>query len=221
VELKLPEQPTAERYVAGSLSAEEAARFEEWMVDRPDLAADVNVRRRIKAGLSVLEQRNELAPLLASAPQRPNYFRHAAAAAAVLVVASGIWVGWNREGVAPLQVMLSSNEIGSRPVAKSFMLARTRSTGDPVFTVQRDDGPVRLQILVEDPAAAPFSAFLFSTDASDGGRPFEKSTIARTTNGFAEIYLDPRALISGAYGLSLKSRAGTEQLFAFELRISH
>jgi hypothetical protein len=218
VELKLPDQPTAERYVAGSLSDEEAARFEEAMVDRPDLAADVNVRRRIKAGLSLLEQRNELAPLLASAPPRPHYIRYATAATAVLVVAAGVWVSWNREGGAPLQVLLESREIGSQTIAKSFILARTRSAGDPTFEVQRNAGPVRLQILVEDPDAGPFSAFLFST--ADGAIPFKKSTISETTNGFAEIYLDPHALNSGPYGLSLKSKAGKEELFAFKLRVS-
>ena len=209
MELKLTEQPTAERYVAGTLSEEEVARFEESMIERPDLAADVGVRRRIKAGLSLLEERDELGPLLSPPGKRPQLL-HYAAAAAILVVVVGLWSVWRIQPATPVQTMFASVDAGKSKVAASFMLVRTRSGQVPAFDVRRNDGLVRLQILVDDPAGAPFTARIGDEDIS----------VTRVTDGFAEIYLDPRKLESGGYTLSLKPQSGAEQLFPFTLNIA-
>ena len=220
MDLKLTDLPTAEHYVAGKLSGEENARFEEAMVERPALAADVNVRRRIKSGLALLEERNQLAPLLASAP-RPQYLRYAAAAA-VLVVVAGFWSTWRGAAVPdqPMQALFNSGELGARKTAASFMLVRTRSAEVANFTVQRKDGPVRLQILVDDPTAAPFEALLIARGKSTDASALNQSSIPNTTDGFAEVYLDPRELESGSYELALTSKSGAEQVFPFTLNIA-
>jgi hypothetical protein len=219
VELKLTEQPTAERYLAGTLSEEEVVRFEEAMIERPELAADVDVRRRIKAGLQLLDERRELEPLLVPAKAKPQYLRYAAAAA-VLVVAAGLWSTWRGQWATPDRTLISSSAIGASPIAATFMLARTRSADTPVFEVQRDGGPVRLRILVEDPEVATFDVTLGPVTEAPGAIPIHESSAAVAADGFAEIYLDPRGLSSGAYVLSLKSKAGAEQRFPFELRVS-
>jgi hypothetical protein len=209
VELKLTELPTAERYVAGTLSPEETARFEESMIERPDLAADVNVRRRIKAGLSLLEERHELDPLLSTPAKRPQFLRYAAAAAIVATMA-GLWGVWRMQPAAPVQNMFASVDASMPKVAASFMLVRTRTAQSPAFDVRRNDGLVRLQILVDDPAAVPFTARLGDKEIS----------ITRVTDGFAELYLDPSELESGGYTLSLKTQSGAEQLFPFTLNVT-
>ena len=218
VDLKLTDLPTAESYVAGKLSGEENARFEEAMIERPALAADVNVRRRIKSGLALLEERNELAPLLASAP-RPQYLRYAAAAA-VLVLVAGFWSTWRGVPVQPMQALISSSEMGARKAAVGFMLARTRSSQENSHEVERNGGPVPIQILVDDPAAVPFTVRLLRRGDSTDATVLNQSSIPNTTDGFAEIYLDPRELESGSYELSLTSKAGAEELFPFTLTIT-
>ena len=205
----MTEQPTAERYVAGTLSEEEVARFEEAMIERPDLAADVNVRRRIKAGLSLLEERHELGTLLSQPVKRPQLL-HYAAAAAIVVVMVGLWSVWRMQPAHQVQTMFASVDAGESKVAASFMLVRTRSAQAPVFDVRRNDGLVRLQILVDDPAGAPFTARIGD----------EEISITRVADGFAEIYLDPRELESGGYTLSLKPQSGAEQLFPFTLNVT-
>jgi hypothetical protein len=207
-----------ERYVAGSLSEEEKARFEEAMIERPELAADVNVRRRIKAGLSELEKKNELEAFLKPDAQRPAYVRYAAAAAVLVIVAAGLMTFWNRERPAPLQALLTAAEVGSKSIVSSFILATTRSTDVLAFEVRRDGGPIQLQILVDDPDAAPFTVHLAAED-SPGARPIEDSTIAQVTDGFAVIFVDPRELASGNYTLKLTSGSGAEQRFPFNLQI--
>jgi len=209
------ESRDAERYVAGNLSGEEAARFEEAMIAHPELAADVCVRRRIKAGLSQLEQNQELAALLKQEPSRPRYIRYAAAAAVFVVLGAGLMTFWNRDG-APLQAMFNASDIGAKPVASSFILATTRSTDVLGFEVHRDAGPVELRILVDATSTAPFTAHL---TAKQSGTSFKDSSIAQITDGFAVVYLDPRALPSGDYTLALKSASGTEQIFPFSLYV--
>jgi hypothetical protein len=218
LELEVTESRDAERYVAGSLSEDEAARFEEAMIAQPELAADVSVRRRIKAGLSQLEKNNELEAFLKPEAQRPAYIRYAAAAAVLVLVAAGLMTFWNREGTAPLQALLTPSEVGTTPIVSSFILATTRSQDVLAFEVQRNGGPVRLQILVDDPAAAPFTVHLAAEDPS-GAKPIKDSAIAQVTDGFAVIYVDPRELTSGNYTMTLKSASGAEQRFPFGLRI--
>ena len=213
----MTEQPTPERYVAGTLSDEEVARFETAMIERPELAADVNVRRRIKAGLALLEQRNELNPLLAPGVRQPQFLRYAAAAA-VLVVVAGFWGSWRYQTSAP-QALVRSSEIGAAKVAATFMLARTRAAGAPIFNVQRDAGLVKFRILIDEEGGAPFAVRLTANGQSEAN-PFKDSTIPQSTDGFAEIYLDPRVLNSGDYVLSVRQQSGAEQLLPFTLNVA-
>jgi hypothetical protein len=218
VELNLTVQPNTERYVAGTLSEEEVTRFEEAMIERPELAADVNVRRRIKAGLQLLDERHELEPLLAPARPRPQYLRYAAAAA-VLVVAVGLWSTWRGQWATTDRTLITASDIGASPVAATFMLARTRSADTPIFDVQREGGPVRLRVLAEGPEAATFDVTLMAVTDSGDAIPIQESSTAIAADGFAEIYLDPRGLNTGAYALSLKAQSVAEQRFPFELRV--
>ena len=213
----MTESRDAERYVAGTLSAEDAARFEEAMIAHPELAADVSVRRRIKAGLSELEKNKELEAFLKPEAHRPSYVRYAAAAVVVVVIAAGIMTFRNRDGTPPLQALLTSSEVGTQPIVSSFILATTRSADVLAFEVQRDGGPIRLQILVDELAAAPFEVHLAAADSP--GTQIKKSTIAAVTDGFAVIYIDPRELASGTYTLTLTPASGAEQRFTFGLRI--
>ena len=214
------ESRIVERYVAGTLSEEEKARFEEAMIERPELAADVSVRRRIKIGLSELEKNNELEALLKPDARRPAYLRYAAAAAVLVVVAAGLMTFWSREQPAPLQALLTSSEVASKPIVASFILATTRSTDVLAFEVQRDGGPVRLQILVDDATAAPFDVQLLGGDDQPPRLKFKESTISQTQDGYAVVYLDPHVLDSGSYTLSLKSKSGAEQQFPFALIVT-
>ena len=185
------------------------------MIAHPELAADVSVRRRIKAGLSQLEQNRELETLLKDEPRRPNYLRYAAAASVLVVVAAGLMTFWNR-GTPPLQALINASDMGANPVA-SFTLATTRSTDVPVLEVQRDAGPVELRIFLDAAATPPFTARLTSGQA--GTSAIEDSSISQLTDGFALLYLEPRELQSGDYTLALEPASGDEQLFPFKLHV--
>src|SRR5689334_9000237 len=90
---------SAERYVAGRMSEAEEQLFETTMLERPELAAEVDARQRMKAGLQTLEARGELDALLARSRPSP-YVRYAAAAGVVLVLIA-IIVLWRNSDKTP------------------------------------------------------------------------------------------------------------------------
>src|SRR3982751_1189856 len=81
---------SAQRYIAGLMDEAEEQRFEESMLENPPLAAEVDARQRMKAGLQRLEERGELAALLAQPPAPSRFLRYAAAAAVLLVLGAGV-----------------------------------------------------------------------------------------------------------------------------------
>src|SRR5689334_12138608 len=172
------------------------------MIAHPELAADVSVRRRIKAGLAQLEKNNELQTFLEPETIRPTYLRYAAAASVLVVVAAGLMILWNREDSRPMHAFFNPSEVGTRTIAASFILANTRSAEAPAFEVQRGGGPIQLHVLVDDASAGPFVARLSGGDDQPPWLRFEESSIPVTTDGFALVYLDPRELDSGRYTLS-------------------
>jgi hypothetical protein len=79
------------RYVAGDLSRSERADFEAWLVASPDLAAEVELERRLRRGIASAARRgwiNRTAP--ARAPQQRRW---SMAIAASVLVTVGLAVG--------------------------------------------------------------------------------------------------------------------------------
>src|SRR4026209_982222 len=89
----------AERYVAGSMSEDEELGFEIAVLESPELAADVDVRQRMKVGLRQLEQRGELQKLLSQPDRRAASRMPLAVAASVLIVLIGAALFWFFRGV--------------------------------------------------------------------------------------------------------------------------
>src|SRR5262245_13973297 len=83
------------RYVAGDLSRSERAEFEAWLVASPELAAEVEMERRLRRGIASAARRGWLKRGTGDATQAGNgiRWRHAIAASVVLaLVALGISV---------------------------------------------------------------------------------------------------------------------------------
>src|SRR5690242_11781754 len=75
------------RYVAGDLSRSERAEFEAWLIASPELAAEVEMERRLRRGIASAARRGWLkrgAPARQFAPE--HRWRMAAAASVVLAV---------------------------------------------------------------------------------------------------------------------------------------
>ncbi len=210
--------PTAERYVAGRLNDEETERFEAEMVERPELAADVATRQRIKAGLALLEERNELAPLLESDRARSGYRRWGIAAVIAAVVGPGGWIALQSSMTAGTGVLLASNQLDGRPVTDTFIFALTRSQPDtPTVVVHDDTGLVHIQLLVAE-LRGDVRVTLERKRAGSPDEPIsDPIAVSASENGLIDMYLNLAKLESGAYELELSDADSATQRFGFAL----
>ncbi len=139
------------RYVAGDLSRSERAEFEAWLVASPELAAEVEMERRLRRGIASAERRGWLKRgmgLPGSAAQGQRW-RYAIAASVVLsLVMLGVAaVLPNRGSNETTDIRLAS--VGTTPLAapRTVRLGSVRGFGTtPDVVITRNDMPRELTI---------------------------------------------------------------------------
>jgi hypothetical protein len=137
------------RYVAGDLSRSERAEFETWLVASPELAAEVEMERRLRRGIASAARRGWLKRPAPVSAAREHRWRAAIAASLLAAVA----VGWsflipgNERGQ-----LAESKAAASRRVpllaSRIVHLGATRggNTTMPDIVVSRADAPGALVI---------------------------------------------------------------------------
>jgi hypothetical protein len=200
--------PAAARYVAGHMSEAEIAEFEAQMLSRPELAADVNVRQRIKAGLEVLEERQELSAIVSGVATRRRRALALAAGIAVAAISASLVVWHRGERASHLLAIETINQSADTP---SFLLATLRGSGPPVIDVAAEAEFVELRVMVE--GSGSFDVRLVP-DAPGG------ITAKPGDDGLLTVALRVKGLEDGAYYLSVwaAGRPDSEQRFPFEVR---
>jgi hypothetical protein len=218
---------SAERYVSGRMDETEERQFEEEvLMQRPDVAADVDVRHRIRLGLQALEERGELAALMERPPHRTGW--HFAVAACALLAVGAAIAYWQLAGTARLAMSgtLAALKGGaSQPISGSYIFASTRSRAQgQVITVARDAGAIRVRVVQESGLPQDFVGSLAAVSAAGA----EKLVAGRVPlvsggNGLVEVFLDPRELESGKYVLRLAPESGgggEAEEFPFTLNVT-
>jgi hypothetical protein len=215
---------SAERYVSGRMDESEERQFEEEvLMVRPDVAADVDVRHRIKLGLQALEASGELAALVERPPQSVHW-RYAVAACALLAIGAAIayWQFASASRVVMGTSLAALKGGASRPISASYIFASTRSRAQaPVITAARDAGAIRIRIVQESGLAQGFAGSLAAASAQGEHVIAERVPLENAGNGLVEVFLDPRELQSGHYVLRLtpESPRGEAQEFPFTLTL--
>ncbi len=207
-----------ERYVAGRMSETEVAEFEAQMLDHPELAADVDVRQRIKAGLELLEERDQLPDIEIN--KREGRWRRPiglAAGIAVLVISAALLV-WNRHESHGTILVASSDVTRNAPVL-SIILAATRNNERPQ-AIQVPPGVqfIELRTLIEGNETALYDARL---QQSGNGDPKSLGRFAYRlgSDGMLTVWIRVNGLDSGLYQLSISEDGlpRSEQRFTFAL----
>src|SRR5215510_10212030 len=134
------------RYVAGDLSRSERAEFEAWLVASPDLAAEVEMERRLRRGIASAARRGWL-KRGASAPVREQRWHYAVAASVVLslitLVAS---IVLPQRGESP-QGITASLQLPKFSAPRTVRLGSVRGIGtSPDVLIARSDPPRELTI---------------------------------------------------------------------------
>jgi hypothetical protein len=138
------------RYVAGDLSRSERAEFEAWLVASPELAAEVEMERRLRRGIASAARRGWLKRgLNADQPVRSRRWQYAAAASLVmgLGVVLSVFVSDRPPGRSAGSLLPRVS--GSKPDATSRIvrLSNVRGiAGGPDVSVLITDAPGELVI---------------------------------------------------------------------------
>jgi hypothetical protein len=215
---------SAERYVSGRMDESEERQFEEEvLMVRPDVAADVDVRHRIKLGLQALDERGELAQSLERPPLR-SHWRFAMAACALLALGAVIayWQLANTAPVAMSGTLAALRGGSSSPIAASYIFASMRSRAEaPVITAKPGAGAIRIHIVQESGLTQGFVGSLAAVSANGERIVAARVPLESTGNGLVEVFLDPGELSSGSYLLRLtpESGAGAPEEFPFTLSL--
>jgi len=213
---------SAQRYVAGLMDEAEEQRFEESLLDNPPLAAEVDARQRIKAGLQRLEQRGELSALLAQPAAPSRFIRYAAAAAVLLVLGAGI--SYWKSGTAShafiagsLQALTGAGN-SSHGVAATYLLASTRARPEEtVIATPPGGGLVRIEVVPDSGTERPYTASL-ARIAGTEEKSLADHVVVQGAPGasLVDVYLDPASLEPGDYRLRLSAGDVTYD-YAFKL----
>ena len=134
------------RYVAGDLSRSERAEFEAWLVASPDLAAEVEMERRLRRGIASAARRGWL-KRNAPNPVHANRWPMALAASAVLAlitVAVSVVLPGRGESTSGVTASLALPKFSA---PRTVRLGSVRGIGtSPDVLIARNDPPRELTI---------------------------------------------------------------------------
>jgi hypothetical protein len=137
------------RYVAGDLSRSERAEFEAWLVASPELAAEVEMERRMRRGMSSAARRGWLrrqAPVVVSNVDR-RWQMAIAASVVVALVTVGITVVMPGRSSAQTGARLSAGNSGRSSPPRTVRLGSMRGLGtSPDVSFSQREAPSQLTI---------------------------------------------------------------------------
>jgi ferric-dicitrate binding protein FerR (iron transport regulator) len=139
------------RYVAGDLSRSERADFEAWLVASPELAAEVELERRLRRGIMSAARRgwlNRDAELPQAAGLNRRWRIAIAASIVMVMITVGMSVLLPEHGSGQLATNRSSGSVAAHlSAARTVRLGSVRGFGaSPDVIVTRSDMPSELTI---------------------------------------------------------------------------
>jgi hypothetical protein len=234
------------RYVAGDLSRSERAEFEAWLVASPELAAEVEMERRLRRGIASAARRGWLTRTAPAPVDRARERQWQVALAASVLVAVGLALsvllprddasapGTNRvasstqHGAASLTVRLSSlRGLDSKPdVSVSLANAPAELLIKPdVVVLTCEDGAIELECVgghsPQQPQYAEYEMDLVNRrGATLAWRSSRQAPVGRTQLEFT--LRDPGSLVAGDYDLIVRGHSPEheEVVARFWLRVA-
>ena len=234
------------RYVAGDLSRSERAEFEAWLVASPELAAEVEMERRLRRGIASAARRGWLKRGAASPPVRDRRWQYAAAAS--LVTALGLLltvvipgnptppsgsalplVSGKKHDTTSLLVRLSNvrGAAGGPDVSVAIMGAPSELVIEPdVVVLTCENGAIELECeggnAPQTPQYAEYEMDLVKRHGDTlAWRSSRKVPVARTQQ-LSFTLRDPGSLDAGDYDLIVRGHSPDHQevVARFWLRVS-
>lgn len=231
------------RYVAGDLSRSERAEFEAWLVASPELAAEVEMERRLRRGIASAARRGWLDRTAPVTQGRERRWQFALAASVLVAVGLGLSLLLPRDdssaasanGVASgsrvasaLTVRLTNVRGGDNSPDVSYSLATPPSQlviEPDVVVLTCEDGAIELECVgghsPQRPQYAEYEMDLVNRrGATLAWRSSRQSPLARTQLTFT--LRDPGSLSAGDYDLVVRGHSPDheEVVARFWLRVA-
>jgi hypothetical protein len=138
------------RYVAGDLSRSERAEFEAWLVASPELAAEVEMERRLRRGISSAARRGWLKRGVAEGTSRPDRRWPMALAASVVLCFTVVGLGTVFRGQADedsVRVAVASAlpKVGPARIVRLSSVRGLGTTPDVTVTLKAVPSELRIE----------------------------------------------------------------------------
>jgi ferric-dicitrate binding protein FerR (iron transport regulator) len=232
------------RYVAGDLSRSERAEFEAWLVASPELAAEVEMERRLRRGIASAARRGWLNRKAPAHPRPERRWQFALAASVLVAVALGVSMLLPRDDGSASG--LSRMASGSQRVASSLTVRLSNVRGSnsapdisyalasppselviepDVVVLTCEDGAIELECAgghsPQQPQYAEYEMDLVNRrGATLAWRSSRQAPVARTQLTFT--LRDPATLTAGDYDLIVRGHSPDheEVVARFWLRVT-
>ena len=191
-ETRIQDDPTrASRYLAGQLSPDELQAYEQHLLENPDAVLELEATARMKVGLANLSDTGQLEKLLRPRSAPASRWPALAAAAALVVLAIGIWRGIEM----PRDELLVATagqllDPAGRPLASgsSYALLRTRSSTFDA-EIELPPEPRAIELRVRPETTAPAYSVALSRINPDGSvlQIGKASELAAQPDGFVRL----------------------------------
>jgi hypothetical protein len=232
------------RYVAGDLSRSERAEFEAWLVASPDLAAEVEMERRLRRGIASAARRGWLNRRAPVDRGRERQWQVALAASVLVAVGLGLSVLLPRDnnpvadtnGVASTVQRVASSltvrlgNVRGGDSAPDVSIALNDAPGElvikpDVVVLTCEDGAIELECVgghsPQQPQYAEYEMDLVNRrGATLAWRSSRQAPVARTQLAFT--LRDPGSLSAGDYDLIVRGHSPEheEVVARFWLRVA-
>lgn len=211
----IEEQNLIARYARGTLDAEEAAQFEVFLLDHPEMLPDVEYARAMQAGMeaNIPALRGDLLDKKRPDDRRRIRFAPplAVAASVLALVLGGIAIAQFTQ-ISTLRDLVAQNRL---PIAGEIFLQATRSGSASLIEAE----PERLLILRFEANDLPNDHMVVRLTRDSSGKVLKEANIIVGNDGTFRFLLP--ALPSGRYQLQYFDPDGTpiQKGRAFELEI--
>ena len=187
------------------MTAQEQERFEIQLVAESELAAEVELTRKMRAGLRELERRGEIEGLAVPSSRGMNRWLLACAAVIVMSVGATLLYRSLRSTGGVLSIATSLAEVTRDPSAPprvlgTYVLTSTRAqTRDTEIVIPAGTGLIQLQALPDAPPT-PAGYRIELIDLQTGVHA-SRAGVSGSSAGLLQIYLDVDAIRPGEYEL--------------------
>jgi len=200
-------QQLVEQYVAGKMSEAEAAAFEEFCLENPEFAKQVELEQRLKAGLAQVA-RGSTSEFVRS--HDTGRWKIALAASVLLFVGAGALL-WQRSSERPHVLAALTGE--PEAAGATLRLALVRGADS---TPQLPEGRVRVQIVGLFDTDSRYSVVLDRPRSTRGSDTVAALFDQRPTSSVSlEFQLDGDQLAPGAYSLHVLKNDSREEPLNF------